>query len=187
MMVCRLSCRTSHFDRRWEYQCGSGGDNLANVSTTCTLQVGPNSSPYFEREVTPAKMIKFQMLLHSLLSLQPPVNAAGEDIEFACPDNGYLGGFQSAFDSDSFDRIWTPYCCQRPFAALIDCIQPTSGWENDFRTTLNFSAPEGHIIAGVTSFFFNRFSLPSKPTICLLCSICTSDHVCDNVIGCLQG
>lgn len=91
---------------------------------------------------------------------QPTVNAAGADIEFTCPGNGYLGGFQSEFDSASFDRRWAPYCCQRPFAALIDCIQPTSGWENDFRTTLNFSAPEGHIIAGVTSYFFNRLAFP---------------------------
>ena len=87
---------------------------------------------------------------------QNPIDAVGGDIIFHCPDDGYLGGFQSDFISSSYDRQWSPYCCQRPFAALVDCIIPTSGWENDIRDTLNFTAPEGHVIAGMTSFFFNR-------------------------------
>ena len=92
-------------------------------------------------------------LLHSP---QDPIDAVGLDIDYVCPDDGYLGGFQSMFVAANFDRRWTPYCCQRPFAALVDCLHPTSGWENEFRNTLNFSAPEGHVIAGITSFYFNR-------------------------------
>ena len=88
--------------------------------------------------------------------MQPAIDAVTDDIDFVCPDNGYLGGFQSMFVSASFDRRWAAYCCQRPFAALVDCVQRASGWENDFRNLLNFSAPNGHVVAGVTSFFFNR-------------------------------
>ena len=40
LFVCISAHSTTQLDRQWEYQCGAGSNNLANVvSTVCTLQV----------------------------------------------------------------------------------------------------------------------------------------------------
>lgn len=147
------SYRVSDYDRQWQFQCGAGSV-LANVSTTCTLLVGQN---WFTDGSLSFNQLPFSSSFPP--SPQPPINTATSDVEFVCPNEGYLGGMASTYVYASFDREWQPYCCERPFSSLIDCNRPTSGWENDFRDPLNFTAPPGHVISGVTSFFFNRLVL----------------------------
>ena len=90
------------------------------------------------------------------LSLQSAINTLQSDLDFDCPNNGFLAGFVSEHDASNADRLWQPYCCSRPFATLINCQKPTSFWENVLRGNLNFTSPDSQVIAGVESFWFNR-------------------------------
>lgn len=89
-------------------------------------------------------------------TLEDPINSLQGDIEFDCPSDGYFAGFVSEFTPASSDRVWQPYCCDRPFASLVRCQILTSNWENVLRENLNYSAPAGFVVAGAESFYFNR-------------------------------
>lgn len=86
--------------------------------------------------------------------LQPAVNELLGEMNYECPEEGFLAGLGSVFSVD--DRVWEPLCCTRPFARLINCVEPTATWENALRDTLNFTTTGDRIIAGIESFYFNR-------------------------------
>ena len=86
--------------------------------------------------------------------LEAAINTLSGSINsYLCPDNGYLSGFQSTHSSSASDRIWQPLCCERPHAALVDCVQQKL-WQNELRRDLNLtlSSPDLFVV-GVESFF----------------------------------
>ena len=87
-------------------------------------------------------------------SLQPPINTLEGTIRYDCPDDGYFGGFASTFDPSPNDREWSPYCCTRPHAALINC-QTQAQWQNQLREELNVTLTAVSLFTGVISFFDN--------------------------------
>lgn len=98
-----------------------------------------------------------QYTCHTHTHTQPAINSLRGDIDFDCPNGGYISGFVSEYTGSNNDRVWSPYCCNRNFSTLINCQRPTSSWENVLRDNLNYSAPSGYVIAGVQSFYFNRY------------------------------
>ena len=137
------------FDRQWEFQCDTGG-GLANVSTTCSLQVRLRK----ERE---GERVAVIIIIFCFLYMQSPINSFRGLIDFACPSDGYISGFFSEFTASQTDRLWQPYCCSRPFSSLINCQTLVGGWENPLRGNLNYTGPtDNHVVAGIQSFYFNR-------------------------------
>lgn len=87
-------------------------------------------------------------------TLQPAVHQLEGVILYSCPDEGYLGGLQSSFSVQSRDRVWRPYCCQRPHSSLIRCEQQ-AGWQNPLRGDLNVSLTSPFVFTGIVSHFDN--------------------------------
>ena len=85
-------------------------------------------------------------------TLQPAVHQLEGSILYTCPEDGYLGGLQSSFSLQSRDRLWRPYCCERPHSSLIDCEQQ-AGWQNLLRGDLNVSLASLFVLTGITSYF----------------------------------
>ncbi len=94
--------------------------------------------------------------MHIYTCQDEAINDLEGDIDFECPNDGYLSGFFSEYADSSTDRVWSPYCCTRRQSTLINCQLPTVNWENVLRDNLNFTSPDAHVIAGVQSFYFNR-------------------------------
>ena len=90
----------------------------------------------------------------STCSLQAAINALSGSInDFQCPNNGYLSGFDSTYSSSQRDRVWRPYCCDRPHAALVDCVSQNL-WQNELRRDLNITLPSPELfLVGIESFF----------------------------------
>ncbi len=87
---------------------------------------------------------------------QPAINDLLGELNFDCPDDGFLTGLSSVFTDSSTDRVWQPNCCTRPFASLINCQKPSSTWNNVLRDNLNFTGSGDRVVAGLESFYFNK-------------------------------
>ncbi len=93
---------------------------------------------------------------HSCTHTQPAINDLLGELNFDCPDDGFLTGLSSVFTDSSTDRVWQPNCCTRPFASLINCQKPSSTWNNVLRDNLNFTGSGDRVVAGLESFYFNK-------------------------------
>lgn len=87
-------------------------------------------------------------------TLQPAVHQLEAIILYSCPDDGYLGGLQSSYSVQSRDRLWRPYCCERPHSSLISC-EEQAGWQNLLRGDLNVSLSSPFVFTGIVSHFDN--------------------------------
>ena len=87
-------------------------------------------------------------------TLQPAVHELEAVIQYSCPNDGYLGGLQSSYSLQASDRLWRPYCCERPHSRLINC-EEQAGWQNLLRGNLDVSLTSPFVFTGIVSHFDN--------------------------------